>query len=548
MSRPNPVVLFVTLALFVALIGGILLSKGGLFVTAQEGDTYHLLDVLLRMQLGLRPHVDFVTPLGIFAFLPMVWFLESDMGIGMAVLSAQVLVAALLLPLIWYAAWSRMPSRVAFGFAIASLWLVLALTYGTANANISISMHYNRWAWSISFIVLALVLLPPRGRAFPVLDGIIIGGLLATIVLLKITFFVGLAPAILVALVIDGRTRTLIWAISAGLVVGAIMMAFYGLGFWLAYFSDLLNVSDSEVRPHTGIPLKEIIAGPAYIGALGVGYLAAVFLRRAGDNRRALVLALLLPGFVFITWQNSGNDPQWLIFLIAAILTLRPPVGVQVASGMDMHLALTAVAIAAGAIFLPSALNLALSPIKHYAAREAQFQPMLPSRPEHSDIRVNIDRGNTMTAEVALDSPGSPWARYAEIVGRPSPLTLGGVEFPECELIAGSTALLREIGADLTAAGVPDGSQIYTTDILSSFWLFEPFAPLQNGAPWYYGDLSGIENADYVLVPKCSFLMRMRGIMVRELNAANLDLRLVRDNDLYALFALPQAPNNPISR
>ncbi|MDD9977951.1 MAG: hypothetical protein OXQ30_09510 [Boseongicola sp.] len=77
---------------------------------------------------------------------------------------------------------------------------------------------------------------------------------------------------------------------------------------------------------------------------------------------------------------------------------------------------------------------------------------------------------------------------------------------------------------------------MFTTDILTAFWLFGPFDPLQDGAPWYYGDLSGIENANYVLVPKCSFVDRVFGIMLDELNAADLDLVLVRNNELYALY------------
>ena len=65
-----------------------------------------------------------------------------------------------------------------------------------------------------------------------------------------------------------------------------------------------------------------------------------------------------------------------------------------------------------------------------------------------------------------------------------------------------------------------------------------PLEPLQNGAPWYYGNLSGIENADYVLVPKCNFVARVYGIMLSELEDAKLPMTLVRNNELYALFSL----------
>ena len=68
--------------------------------------------------------------------------------------------------------------------------------------------------------------------------------------------------------------------------------------------------------------------------------------------------------------------------------------------------------------------------------------------------------------------------------------------------------------------------------------MFGPFDTLEGGAPWYYGGLTGLENADYVLIPKCSFVARVRGIMVEDLQTANATYDLVRDNALYALFAV----------
>ena len=68
MSRPNPFVLAAGLLLFVAVFGGLPLLKGGLYLDAHEGDSYHFLDILLRIDAGLVPHVDFPTPLGILAF------------------------------------------------------------------------------------------------------------------------------------------------------------------------------------------------------------------------------------------------------------------------------------------------------------------------------------------------------------------------------------------------------------------------------------------------------------------------------------------------
>ena len=119
-------------------------------------------------------------------------------------------------------------------------------------------------------------------------------------------------------------------------------------------------------------------------------------------------------------------------------------------------------------------------------------------------------------------------------------MSLAGIKLPECELQAGSLAWFNEISADLAEAEVPSGSQLFVTDIFAAFWLFGDFAPLENGAPWYYGSLSGMQNADFVLAPKCSFVSRERAVMVGELEASDFTLTPVRNNELYVLYSVAQ--------
>ena len=65
MSRFNPIVYTGILLVFVVLYGGVSWLAGGLYLDTHEGDSYHFLDILLRMSDGQIPHRDFVTPLGI---------------------------------------------------------------------------------------------------------------------------------------------------------------------------------------------------------------------------------------------------------------------------------------------------------------------------------------------------------------------------------------------------------------------------------------------------------------------------------------------------
>lgn len=538
MSRPNPYVLSCVLLLFVAVFGGYSIVQGGLYLDTHEADTYHLMDILFRMESGLLPHQDFVTPIGILAFLPIVLFMQAGLGVGIAILWAQLAVALVMWPAVVYSAVSRLPKVSAYVFGVLALGLVLALTYGGSQSGASISMHYNRWAWSAAFVMSVLALLPPRGRAFPVLDGLLIGSLASILLLVKITFFVALVPTVAVLLLWRRSWTVIASALAAGLLIAIVVTLAFGVGHWTGYISDLLNVASSDVRPFVGVPFDRIVAGPPYVGGVLVAVLSVFLLRQTGHRRVGLMLLFLVVGFLYITYQNFGNDPKWLLLLPILLMSLRPTPGDFRVMGADAADLFVWLSIAATAFIFPSAVNLALSPMNHAAIQSAKFIPMLPGRPDDQDIFIRADRANSITAQVELDSTSPLWSKYSEVAGRAPQLELAGVEFPKCELMAGARAYMVEIAADLEKEGIPAGSQFFTTDVLTAFWLFGPYAPLQGGAPWYYGDVSGIENADYVLVPKCSFLAQIQRIMVDDLKSLDFEYLPVVNNELYALFAI----------
>ena len=537
MSRPNPLLLTAILLVFVALYGGATFAVGGLYLDTHEGDSFHLLDILTRMERGDVPHIDFMTPLGALGFWPIAGLIDQGYSAGMAAILAQIGVAVILLPLVVYTASTRMSRGVGTYFGCVTLGLVLALSYGTATSGVGISMHYNRWAWSVAFVVLALVFLPAKTQR-PVLDGVLVGLLTAALLLLKITYFVVLLPVAVLALLGMLGLRAVIAATVAGLGVVLAVALTQGFGFWFAYLADLRHVVGNDVRPFVGMTFDKIVAGAPYIGATLLGLATVLMVRRIAPPLVGLAVLILIPGFLYITYQNFGNDPAWLLFLPVFLLSLRPEVGRDDLFGVDLSRAMGMASIAAFALFFPSFFNIATSPLAHLSFDKSRFIPMLPAEHGHQDVFIRADRAYTTTAQVFKDQEPGPWAAYAERAGR-APLTeFQGITFPQCEFGAGSRAMFETIGAELAEAGLPDGSRLFAADLLAAYWFFAPVSPAPGSAPWYYGGLTGFEQTDYVLIPKCGFVNGVRALVIEEMKASDYRFTLARDNALYALFAV----------
>ena len=154
--------------------GGLRFLKRGFDIGKQDGDTIQMADSVLRMARGEWPHLDFMSPIGVLAMAPIALFVRLGAGIGHAVFLAQALVALILLLPAAHVARSRIGGWTGWAYAGFVMVLCLALVHGQTEPSISISMHYNRWAWAIVYVALPLIVLEPRGKAAPTLDGVII--------------------------------------------------------------------------------------------------------------------------------------------------------------------------------------------------------------------------------------------------------------------------------------------------------------------------------------------------------------------------------------
>lgn len=533
------------LAVFAVVLAVAPFWAGGLFVTQHEGDTLHLADLVLRMaEKGQMPHRDFMTPLGIAGLWPIAAFVQAGLGFGHAFLAAQAAVAALLFLPILRAAQSRFPGGLAWIFGAYVLGMVLALVHGETMPMFSVSMHYNRWAWAMAYVAVALAVLEPLGPRRVRLDGALIGALMAGLGLVKVTYVVALAPVLVVALLVRRDLRTLGVAVLSGLLVLAGVTALLGPAFWVGYSRDLLTVAGSATRAAPGDPLVGVLAAPEHIAATLVALATVIFLRQSGRRAEGLALLWLVPAFAYVAYQNYGNDPQWLVLVGLIALALRPEGRILNGFGWPMREALLATGVAALALATGPMVNLVTSPLRHAFAASSESVPLLSARPQEADLRVIAARVYPVDYKLAADTPGQPYAAYADrgdSAEQPrKPAVLNGETLPECEMMMGYVAWFETLAADLTQAGYAR-SRVLVADLFSALWLYGPFEPIKGAAPWYYGGTPGIEAADHVLVPLCPTGETRRNEIVTALAEAGWRLVEERRTATYILLR-PERP------
>ncbi|MDJ1015291.1 MAG: hypothetical protein QNJ35_02180 [Paracoccaceae bacterium] len=532
MSRFETIIPIAMLALY----GALAYWKGALFLDEFEGDGYHMMDILLRLHAGKVIHLDFFTPLGFFAFYPTTAFMAQGFGVGNAILWGQFAVAAALLPFVIYAGVTRLERGPAALFMFACMSLLIALTPGEADGSVSMGMHYNRWCWAAGFTLLLIAMLPPMARQQPWLDGALLGILGAFLLLTKATYFVFLVPAACVALLIRRDVAALAAAMMAGVAAILAFAIVFGPAFWLEYVGSLIEVSRSETRPNAGVPYTELLAGSGGIGATVLACLSAMLIRRTGHDGLGLLWLILVPGLAYIAFQNFGTDPVWLMFLAVLLLALRPEAGQVLFLAADLRTSMNVVAAMCVGLFLPVWANFLMSTLDHAAFDRENYVEMLPAWPDHQDVFVSKRRAETLNATLPLGDVSEDWAHHATLEQEAAQIEFQGIEYGECLLAAGLRAQQLEMSDRLQSLGVAEGSTVFTADILSVAWLFGPFAPVENGAPWYYGGQEAFEAADYVVIPKCAVSPLYRKVALEELAAAVLDVRLVDDNDVLTLF------------
>ena len=284
------------------------------------------------------------------------------------------------------------------------------------------------------------------------------------------------------------------------------------------------------------------MGSPAYLGGSMAAIAGVIFLRQAKVATGGLILLLLIPGFFYVTFQNFANDPQWLLLLADLLLALRGQAEDTVNGwGWNLRDAIGVTAAVALALTAPSFFNLAYSPFRHMNVDVADYAPILPRGGVHTDLQSIDLRVNRVDAWIALDGQ---IAGLDEYEGRDEPVTFMGDTLATCTVELGLPRIMDTIVRDLEDAGLAEGKSLFAADIFSSHWLFGALVPMDQGAPWYYGGVPGLKDADYLLVPLCPVAQDVQAqvleIVEGLVEVDKIALRELRRTDLYVLYRLTQ--------
>ncbi|SFR57611.1 hypothetical protein [Litoreibacter janthinus] len=514
----------------VALMGGLALAKGGLYVDRHEGDTLHLIEILLRMSEGQWPHLDFVTPLGVLAFLPIVAFVWAGFGVGAAIVLGQISVALMLVPMVWWLGRSRLTRGMAYGVGALVMVLALAMIHGEAAASLSLSMHYNRWAWAFAFVAILVAVLEPKHANNQWVDGVILGVAFSFFVMGKITYGVAFAPGVALALVLRGQWRAISVALAVVALFAIALTFMAGPAMWWAYLGDLALVASTDIRPRAGVDLATLLTAPQYVLGNAVLVLSVLVLRRGVDPKLGLVLMLLAPGMIYVTYQNYGNDPKWLALLAVMILAVsRTP-------------QIIALAVVACTLIAPSFFNMATSPARHFVAKEGTYRALFfetPYADRHGDFFTKAERVNRILKRVPMQFESEEFAYLNTLAAHLPPAEFQGEGLASCVQELGLIGASHAMARDLDRAGLAEGKSVFVADTFGNLWMFGNLSPTKGAAPWYYGRLTGYDAADYFLIPTCPTTPQAYRSILKDVEARGEVLTEVRRTELYILYARP---------
>lgn len=321
------------LAVFLVLAAAVLASPG-VIVTDYFDDMFVVMDLVWRSSLRQVPHIDFHSPIGQTFYWPFALASVFGEPSPLTLLHANLLMAFALL-LFCMATLPDRLSRALYFLATASI-IVTAIAPRDLDWGFNDYTHlapYNRWGWSTIMLSAMLSVLPrrtPAGKGDMLMDGAVLGLLLALLFYLKINFFVAAVALALVGLVL----RQLAWRTllaSFGTLLAVAVISELAIGNNLAYLRDINSALSANVEDLGSAKRLAQLRVSVVVGAL---------------------YALLIGG-AFWVWRPTLKVGAWLsawwrpLLLCASIILAGAVLGTQNHNEFELALYATAAIVAA---------------------------------------------------------------------------------------------------------------------------------------------------------------------------------------------------------
>lgn len=260
-SKKSIIAAMVILLAFTGLLAGLRWYTGSLPLADESGarDSIFLLDQANRVASGQRPHVDFISPLGVLQYMLM------HLGVLICGVRGAALTAGYLafLPLLFAGTFIICAKRLAILPAgILTLANVAMLLGATALGGVfSLSSYetmYNRVGFAIVSPLFIAALLPVKNK-LGFFDGVCVGLLFGCAIFLKINFALGAAALLIFGMVLKNIKLKNLPSISVGSLLVAVAVAVYLRGNLVAYFADMFRLMG-----HSGGNALTITAGKVW--------------------------------------------------------------------------------------------------------------------------------------------------------------------------------------------------------------------------------------------------------------------------------------------
>lgn len=284
-------------------------------------DVFILLDGAYRMTEGQVPGTDFSNPIGplLYGLISLGMDLQAVPSLA-AVTYGSLIFLALISPLAWGVARSRLPAMYSAAFTIfVALTVVSVRPLGYSPWTTTYAMLYNRFGWVLYSVLLLLVLLRPRRVATSatlVAQGLVVGVLLGLLFYCKINFCLAAMVAVAVGFALSTLPRRVHLGLSivpGFLAVAVLMRLLFGVRIG-DYAGDLMDAARAQEGGQRFGLLVDRVVDSAPVGLLSVVLVAGLFVaaHRSGEVTRPLWRPAVAMGFVLgsSVLIAAGNAPE----------------------------------------------------------------------------------------------------------------------------------------------------------------------------------------------------------------------------------------------